>query len=281
MQYVTLANQVKMPQLGFGVYQINKKICKACVLDALHLGYRLLDTAQSYANAEEVGKAIMESGVKREEIFITSKVWIDNYGYEKCMKSVIESLRKLQTSYIDLMLLHQSLADYYGAYKALENLYSQGLIKAIGVSNFSSDRLVDLCSFSRIKPMVNQVEVHPFNQQTEAKKWMDKYEVQMEAWAPLAEGKDSLFTNEVIARIALKHKKTPAQVLLRWNLDRGVIVIPKSTHKERMKENISVFDFSLDEEDMSFISTLDRKKSSFFSHHDPKIVEWLANYKRK
>lgn len=276
MEYVTLYNSVKMPILGYGVYQVTKEECERCVLDALKAGYRSIDTAQSYFNEEEVGEAIQKSGVPRNEIFLTSKVWIDNYGYDKCRKSVETSMKKLKTDYLDLMLLHQPFSDYYGAWRALEDLYREGKIRAIGVSNFYPDRLVDIASFSSVRPMVNQVETHPFNQQVEAKKYMDKYGVQIEAWAPFGEGRGGLFENPVLAEIAQKHKKTTAQVMLRWHIQRGVVVIPKSTHYERMKENLNVFDFMLDEEDMAKIAALDKNESSFFSHCDPATVEWFV-----
>lgn len=276
MEYVTLYNSVKMPILGYGVYQVKKEECERCVLDALKAGYRSIDTAQSYFNEEEVGEAIQKSGVPRNEIFLTSKVWIDNYGYDKCRKSVETSMKKLKTDYLDLMLLHQPFSDYYGAWRALEDLYREGKIRAIGVSNFYPDRLVDIASFSSVRPMVNQVETHPFNQQVAAKKYMDKYGVQIEAWAPFGEGRGGLFENPVLAEIAQKHKKTTAQVMLRWHIQRGVVVIPKSTHYERMKENLNVFDFMLDEEDMAKIAALDKNESSFFSHCDPATVEWFV-----
>lgn len=276
MEYVTLYNSVKMPILGYGVYQVTKEECERCVLDALKAGYRSIDTAQSYFNEEEVGEAMQKSGVPRNEIFLTSKVWIDNYGYDKCRKSVETSMKKLKTDYLDLMLLHQPFSDYYGAWRALEDLYREGKIRAIGVSNFYPDRLVDIASFSSVRPMVNQVETHPFNQQVEAKKYMDKYGVQIEAWAPFGEGRGGLFENPVLDEIAQKHKKTTAQVMLRWHIQRGVVVIPKSTHYERMKENLNVFDFMLDEEDMAKIAALDKNESSFFSHCNPATVEWFV-----
>ena len=276
MNYVTLENGVKMPQLGYGVYQVTKEECERCVLDALKVGYRLFDTAQSYFNEEEVGNAIVKSGVSREEIFLTSKVWIDHYGYEECRKSVLESLRKLKTDYIDLMLLHQPFSDYYGAYRALEDLYDEGKIKAIGISNFYPDRMVDLASFTRIKPMINQIEIHPYHQQVFSKEWHDKYGVQLEAWAPFGEGRKNMFELSELKEIGDKYGKTVAQVILRWHLQRGIVVIPKSTHLERMKENFNVFDFELAQEDMDVISKLDKNESSFFSHKDPSIVEWFG-----
>lgn len=276
MKYVKLSNGVEMPILGYGVYQVTKEECERCVLDALKAGYRSLDTAQSYFNEEEVGNAIKKSGVSRNEIFLTSKVWIENYGYENCKKSVEESLKKLQTDYLDLMLLHQPFSDYYGAWRALEDLYKEGKLRAIGISNFYPDRMVDIASFAEICPMVNQVETHPLNQQTEAKKYMDKYGVQIEAWAPFGEGRGGLFENETLKQIGAKYSKTPAQVMLRWHIQRGVVVIPKSTHYERMKENFDVFDFELTDNDMDQITLLDKAESSFFSHYDPAMVEWFV-----
>ena len=276
MEYKTLSNGVQMPILGYGVYQVTRDECERCVSDALRAGYRHIDTAQSYFNEEEVGNAIQKSGIPREELFITTKVWVEHYGYDACRASVLESLRKLKTDYIDLMLLHQPFSDYYGAWHALEDLYEEGKLRAIGVSNFYPDRLVDICSFTRIKPMVNQVETHPLNQQIGAKQWMDKYGVQIEAWAPFGEGRGGLFQNEVLAAIGAKYGKSTAQVMLRWHIQRGVVVIPKSTHYERMVENFNVFDFTLTDEDMSAIAALDKKQSSFFSHYDPNMVEWFA-----
>lgn len=276
MQYVTLSNGVKMPQLGYGVYQVDKEECERCVLDALKVGYRHIDTAQSYFNEEEVGNAIAKSGIPREQVFLTTKVWVEHYGYDETRKSVLESMRKLKTNYIDLVLLHQPFSDYYGAWRALEDLYAEGVIKAIGVSNFYPDRLVDICSFARIKPMVNQVETHPHNQQIEAHEWMKKYGVQHEAWAPFGEGRGGMFEEPLLVEIGKKYGKTAAQVILRWDMQRNVVAIPKSTHIERMEQNFDIFDFELSEEDMAKIATLDKKQSSFFSHYDPKMVEWFA-----
>lgn len=276
MEYVQLNNGLKMPILGYGVYQVTKDKCERCVLDALKTGYRLIDTAQSYFNEKEVGNAIVKSGIPREEIFLTTKVWVEHYGYEETKKSVYESMKKLQTEYIDLMLLHQPFSDYYGAYRALEELYQEGVLKAIGVSNFYPDRLVDIANFANIVPMVNQVETHVLNQQTEAKKWMEKYEVQIEAWAPFGEGRGGLFENPILTAIGEKYGKTSAQVMLRWNIQRGVVVLPKSTHMERMEQNFNVFDFSLTDEDMATIAALDTQTSSFFSHYDPNMVEWFV-----
>ena len=276
MQYVTLKNGVKMPQLGYGVYQVSKEECEECVANALKVGYRHIDTAQAYYNEEEVGNAIVKSGIPRKEIFITSKVWVSNYGYEATRKSVLESLKKLQTDYIDLMLLHQPFSDYYGAWRALEDLYEEGKLKAIGISNFYADRMIDISAFSRIAPMVNQVELHPHDQQIEAQEWCNKYGVQIESWAPFGEGRGGLFTNPVLAAIGEKYGKTTAQVMLRWQLQRGIVVIPKSVHVERMKENFNVFDFELSADDMAKIAALDTKTSSFFSHQDPNTVEWFV-----
>mgnify|MGYP000670251705 FL=1 len=276
MDYVTLANGVKMPQLGYGVYQVTKEECERCVLDALDVGYRAIDTAQSYFNEAEVGEAIAESGIDRKEIFLTTKVWIEHYGYEQAKESVLQSMEKLKTDYIDLVLLHQPFADYYGAYRALEDLYEEGKLRAIGVSNFYPDRLVDIASFARIKPMVNQIETHPLNQQIEAHEWLKKYGVIHEAWAPFGEGRGNMFTNPVLQKLGDKYNKTVAQVILRWQLQRGIVVIPKSTHKERMAQNLDVFDFTLTDEDMQAIAALDTKTSSFFSHQDPAMVEWFV-----
>ena len=276
MEYVKLNNGVEMPILGFGVYQIPKEETKRCVLDAIKVGYRAIDTAQSYFNESEVGDAIVESGIPREEFFITTKIWIDNYGYEKCKASVEESLRKLKTDYIDLVLLHQPFSDYYGAYRALEELYHEGKIKAIGVSNFYPDRLADMCLFGReVVPAVNQVETNPMNQQIKAQEVMQKYGVAIEAWAPFGEGKNGMFTNETLVNIGKKYGKTSAQVILRWLIQRGVIIACKSTHIERMEENFNAFDFELSDEDMEEIRKLDSNDSLFFNHQDPVMVEWF------
>lgn len=276
MEYVKLNNGVEMPIISFGVYQIPKEDTKRCVLDAIKSGYRGIDTAQSYFNESEVGDAIVECGVPREELFITTKVWIDNYGYDKCRESVEESLRKLKTDYLDLCLLHQPFSDYYGAYRALEDLYNEGKIRAIGVSNFYPDRLSDICLFERkVIPAINQVEVNPLNAQFDAQENMKKYGVHMEAWAPFGEGRNNLFNNEVLVSIGKKYNKSSAQVMLRWLIQRGVIIACKSTHIERMQENINVFDFELTEEDMNSIKALDTSNSLFFSHYDPKMVEWF------
>lgn len=280
MEYVKLNNGVEMPLISFGVYQIPKEDTKRCVLDAIKSGYRGIDTAQSYFNESEVGDAIVECGVPREDLFITTKVWIDHYGYEECKASVEESLRKLKTEYLDLCLLHQPFSDYYGAYRALEELYAEGKIKAIGVSNFYPDRLTDICMFDRkVIPAVNQVEVNPYNAQWFAQENMEKHGVKMEAWAPFGEGRNNLFTNETLVSIGKKYNKSSAQVMLRWLIQRGVIVACNSTHIERMQENINVFDFELTEEDMNSIKTLDTSNSLFFSHNDPNMVEWFVSAK--
>ena len=274
MEKIELNNGVKMPILGFGVYQIPQAETKQAVLDALKTGYRLIDTAQSYFNEAEVGDAVKESNIPREEIFITTKIWIDNYGYEKCKASVEESLKRLKTDYIDLVLLHQPFADYYGAYRALEELYHEGKIKAIGVSNFAPDRLVDICLFGReVVPAVNQIETNPFNAQFKAQEVADKYGVKISAWAPFGEGRKDMFTNETLVKIGEKYDKSPAQVILRWLIQRGIIVQCKSTHLERIQENFNVFDFELTNEDMAEIAKLDEKNSLFFDHSDPSMVE--------
>ncbi len=276
MEYITLSNGVKMPQLGYGVYQVTKDECERCVLDALEVGYRSIDTAQSYFNEEEVGKAIEKSGIDRKEIFLTSKVWIEHFGYEECKKSVLESMEKLRTDYLDLMLLHQPFGDTYGAWRALEELYKEGKLRAIGISNHYVDRMVEFANFTNIKPMVNQMETHPLNQQKTLKDWADKYDIRLEAWAPFGEGRNGLFENEVLKSIGQKYGKSTAQVMLRWHIQRGIIIIPKSVHKERMIENLNVFDFKLDENDMNQISQLDTATSAFFSHQDPAMVEWFV-----
>ena len=276
METMKLYNGVEVPANGFGVYQVSKEDCKESVLTALKTGYRHIDTAQSYFNESEVGEALKESDVPRKEIFLTTKVWIDNYGEGKTYDSVIESLKKLQTDYLDLILLHQLVGDYYAAYRDLEKLYEEGKVRAIGVSNFYPDRLVDLCMFAKIKPMVNQIEVNVFNQQVEAKKWADKYGVVLEAWAPFAEGRNNMFHNEVLQAIGEKHNKSVAQVILRWLYQRSIVSLAKSVHEERIKENFDIYLFELDNDDMKKIETLDTKTSSFFSHQDPGIIEWFG-----
>lgn len=277
MKYVTLNNGVKMPVLGYGVYQIEDlKECERCVLDAIEVGYRSIDTAQTYGNEEAVGRAIRKCNVPREELFITTKVWISNAGYEKAKISIEESFKKLQLKYLDLVLIHEPFNDYYGTYRAMEEMYKSGKIRAIGVSNFYPDRLIDLIKFNEVVPAINQVETHPFNQQVEAKEIMDKYGVQIESWAPFAEGRNNIFTNETLKKVGDKYNKSTAQVALRYLIQRGIIVIPKSVHKERMIQNFNIFDFKLDEDDMNKIFKLDKAESAFFSHCDPDVVEIFA-----
>ncbi|MBD5535420.1 MAG: aldo/keto reductase [Lachnospiraceae bacterium] len=275
MEYTTLNNGVKMPMLGYGVYQVDPAEAERCVLDAISVGYRSIDTAQAYANEEGVGNAIVKFGVPREELFITTKVWISNAGYEKAKASIEESLRKLQTDYIDLLLIHQPFGDYYGTYRAMEEAYKAGKVKAIGVSNFYPDRFIDISHFAEIKPAVNQVETHVFQQQKTAKEYLKKHGAQIESWGPFAEGKNDYFQNPVLKEIGAKYNKSAAQTALRFLLQSGVVVIPKSTHKERMEENFNVFDFYLTEEEMGRIEALDGGESLFFSHYDPEIVEWF------
>lgn len=277
MEYITLNNGVKMPVVGFGVYQISKTDCEQAVVDAIEVGYRLIDTAQSYFNEAEVGQAIYSCGLAREELFITTKVWIDNYGYEKTLKSIDESMRKLKVDYIDLVLLHQPFSDYYGAYRALEYLYKQGVLRAIGVSNFYPDRLSDICAFNEIIPQVNQVETNPFNQQRVAQENMKKNKVQIEAWAPFGEGRNNLFQNTTLSSVAVRYNKTVPQVVLRWLVQREVVVLAKSISKARMKENIEIFDFSLSAEDMNVIATLDKEESLFFNHQSADTVDFFVN----
>lgn len=277
MEYITLNNGVKMPKVGFGVYQVtDQNECRQAVLDAIDVGYRLIDTAQAYGNEEAVGEAIKMSGVDRKDLFITTKVWISNYGYEKAKMSVEESLKKMQLDYLDLVLLHQPFNDYYGAYQALVDLYKEGKIKAIGVSNFYPDRLVDMAIFSEVTPAINQVEVNVFHQQKEAQVYNEKYGVQLEAWAPFAEGRNNMFSNPELKAIGEKYRKTVAQVILRWLVQRNIVPLSKSVKKSRMEENINIFDFELSKEDMDKISEMDKKESSFFSHYDPSIVEMIA-----
>lgn len=276
MEYITLRNGVNVPIIGYGVNKVVKGECERCVLDALKAGYRLIDTAQAYFNEEEIGSAIKKSGIPREEIMISTKIGIENYGYEACRESVLEDLEKFGTDYIDICLVHQPFGDYYGAYRALEDLYKEGKIRAIGVSNFYADRVVDIASFARIKPMINQCEIHPYNQQIESKKWHDKYGVQMMAWAPFGQGRAHILELPEIERIARRYGKSIAQVILRWNIQRGIIAIPKTSDFERMKENIDVFGFRLHEDDMERMERIDEATSLFFSHYDPRTVEWFA-----
>ncbi|MGE9833157.1 aldo/keto reductase [Streptococcus orisratti] len=280
METVTLSNGVKMPILGFGVFQIpDLGECERVVSEAIEVGYRLIDTAQAYGNEEAVGKAVQKSGLPRKDFFITTKVWISNAGYEKAKASLDESLRKLQMNYIDLVLIHQPFGDYYGTWRALEEYYKAGKIRAIGVSNFYPDRLVDLASFNAILPMVNQVETHVFNQQIEAKKVSDEYGIQLESWGPFAEGKNDFFTNPILTTIGAKYGKSAAQVGLRYLIQRGIVVIPKTVHQERMRQNFDVFDFNLSDEDMAEILTLDQGESLFINHYNPETVKSLSRYK--
>lgn len=276
---VTLNNGVVMPQIGYGVYQVSPEECERCVSDALRVGYRMVDTAQAYHNEEGVGAAMNKSGIPRDELFLVSKVWISNYGYDKALASVDESLRRLGTDYIDLMLLHQPFCDRYGAYRALETAYRQGKLRAIGVSNFYPDHFIDLASNVEIAPAVNQVETHVFDQQVEAQKYMAEFGTRMMAWAPLAEGRNGFFTNPVLEAIGIRYGKSVAQVALRWLLQRGVIIIPKSTHVERMEQNLDIFDFTLSDEDMAEIARLDTGKSLFFDHHSPEVVKMFMGWR--
>ena len=277
MQEITLNNGVTIPILGFGVFQIPVAETKQAVLDAIAAGYRHFDTAQAYANEKEVGQAIAESGLPREEFFITSKVWLDNYGYEKARQSVLDSLEKMGLDYLDLMLLHQPFSDYYGAYRTLEDLYREGKLQAIGVSNFYPDRLSDLAAFTEITPQINQVETHPFNQQIFAQENMEKNKVQIESWATFAEGRNGIFTNPVLEEIGRKYGKSTAQVMVRWQVQRGIVCLTKTVKPERMKENLDVFDFELSDADMKAIAGLDTKTSLFFNHQDASTVDLFVN----
>ena len=280
MQTVKLNNGVEMPILGFGVYQIpDAEECEKSVLDAIQTGYRLIDTASAYLNEEAVGKAIQRSGVPREELFITTKLWIQDAGYEKTKMAFEKSLKKLHLDYLDLYLIHQPFNDVHGAWRAMEELYQEGKTRAIGVSNFQPDRVMDLISFNKIVPAVNQIETHPFNQQIETQKFLQENGIQHESWGPFAEGKNDLFKNELLASIGKKYNKSIAQVVLRWLTQRGIVAIPKSVRKERIEDNFNIFDFRLSDEDMQSIQTLDQKVSAFFDHRDPAIIKWLANRK--
>ena len=280
MEYVTLSNGVKMPLEGFGVFQVPEAdVCKQAVLDAIATGYRLIDTAAAYFNEEAVGAAIKECGVPREELFITTKLWIQDAGYENAKKAFQTSLDKLGLDYIDLYLIHQPMNDYYGSWRAMEELYKEGKIHAIGVCNFYPERLADLCVNAEITPMVNQVELHPFFAQESALSTMKEFNVQPEAWGPLAEGKHGIFTHPVLTQIGEKYGKTAAQVVLRWNTQRGVVIIPKSVHKERMEENLNIWDFTLSEEDMNAIATLDLGHSEIIDHSLAETAKWLNGWK--
>ena len=279
MEYVKLNNGVEMPIVGFGVFEIPAEHTAQCVYDAIECGYRLIDTAQAYYNESEVGegiqRAIQNIGIKRENIFLTTKVWVTEFGYEKTKTSVEESLRKLKTDYLDLVLIHQCLSDYYGAYHALEDLYDEGKIKAIGISNFSAERMADIATFNRIVPAVNQVETHLFWQQYDLHEWMVKYNIQHEAWGPLAQHRlEEILENPVVKQIADTHRKTPAQIALRQHIQRGIVAIPKSVHKERMKQNLDIFDFKLTDNEMAQLKALDENKSMWAEYNDPMIVQY-------
>ena len=279
MKTVTLNNGVVMPQIGYGVYQVSPDECERCVSDALSVGYRMIDTAQAYHNEEGVGAAMKKSGIARDELFLVSKIWISNYGFDKAKASIDESLRKLDTDYIDLMLLHQPFCDRYGAYRALEAAYREGKVRAIGVSNFYPDHFIDLANNVDIIPAVNQVETHVFDQQIEAQNYMEEFGTHMMAWAPLAEGRNNFFTNPVLEEIGKKYGKSVAQVALRWLIQRDVIIIPKSVHVERMQQNLDIFDFELAQEDMAAIAALDTKQSLFFDHHAPDVVKMFMGWR--
>ncbi|MBO5298198.1 MAG: aldo/keto reductase [Candidatus Homeothermus sp.] len=279
MKNIVLNNGVEMPQVGYGVYQVSPEECERCVSDALKVGYRMIDTAQAYHNEDGVGAAVKKSGIPRGDLFLVSKIWISNYGYEKAKASIDESLRRLGTDYIDLMLLHQPFCDRYGAYRALEEAYKEGKLRAIGVSNFYPDHFIDLTSNVEIVPAVNQVETHVFDQRIEAQKYMKEFGTHMMAWAPLAEGRNNFFTNTVLEGIGRKYGKSVAQVALRWLVQRDVIIIPKSTHVERMEQNLDIFDFTLSDDDMAEISRLDTATSLFFDHHDPQTVKMFMGWR--
>ena len=280
MKTVTLNNGVEMPALGFGVFQVRDlEECERSVRDAIAVGYRLIDTAASYMNEEAVGRGLKTSGVRREELFVTTKLWVQDASYDGAKRAVEHSLKRLQLSYLDLYLIHQPYGDVYGAWRAMEELNEQGTLKAIGISNFYPDRVVDFVLHNRIRPAVNQIEINPFHQQIEAQKLHDKYKIQTEGWAPFAEGQKGIFENEVLRSIGSKYGKSVAQVILRWHVERNIVVIPKSVKKERMIQNFSVFDFALSNQDMEAINALDTNRTSFFDHRDPKWVEQLSTRK--
>ena len=278
MQTIKLNNGVEMPILGYGVFLVDPKECERCVTDAIDVGYRMIDTAQAYYNEEGVGTAIKKSGIKRDEFFLVTKVWITNSGEENAAKSIKESLKKLQTDYVDLLLIHQPFGDYYGTYRAMEKAYKDGKTRAIGVSNFFPDRFVDLCNFVEIKPMVNQMETHVFQQEKTLRKYMDKFDTQLMSWSPMARGENNFFNNEILKSIGEKYNKSVAQVALRFLTQENVIVIPKSTHKERMKENFEIFYFELSDDNMNTLRSLDKGESIFVNHYDPEFVQSIINY---
>ncbi len=280
MQQVTLNNGVQMPVLGFGVFQItDANECQRSVVDAIETGYRLIDTAASYMNEEAVGKGLRASGIARDQLFVTSKLWVQEAGYERTLQAIDKSLRRLQLDYLDLYLIHQPFGDVHGSWRAMEDAYRAGKLRAIGVSNFQPDRLMDIKAFNEIPPAVNQVEVNPFQQQLESVPFMQEIGVQPEAWAPFAEGRNGLFQNDVLLAIAARHGKSVGQVVLRWLVQRGIVALAKSVRKERMAENIAIFDFELSDVDMAGIAALDTNTSSFFSHRDPAIVKWMSERK--
>ena len=279
MKNILLNNGVQMPLLGYGVYQVDPKECERCVSDAISVGYRMIDTAQAYQNEEGVGNAIKKSGIDRKEFFIVTKVWISNAGYEKTKASIGESLKKLQTDYIDLLLIHQPFGDYYGTYRAMEEAYKTGKVRAIGVSNFYADRFLDLAHFVEIKPMVNQMETHVFHQQADLQELMKEYDTQLMSWGPFAEGKNDYFNNPILKKVGERYGKSTAQVALRYLLQRDIILIPKSVRKERMEQNMNIFDFELSTDDMAEIAQLDTKGTLFFSHNDPNLVKMLLGVK--
>lgn len=282
MQTVKLNNGIDMPILGFGVYLVpDHKECQRCVEEAIDIGYRLIDTAQAYFNEEGVGAAVKNSGIEREEFFLVSKIWITNGGYEKAKASINETLKKLQTDYLDLMLIHQPFNDYYGTYRAMEEAYKEGRLRAIGVSNFFPDRYVDLCNFVKIKPMINQMETHIFQQQKFLRKYLKNYNTQLMSWSPMARGANNVLNNDALKSIGDKYSKTPAQIALRFLTQQNIIAIPKSIHKERMKENFEIFDFELSEDDMNTLNSLDKAESAFVNHYDPEFVEYIINYEKE
>ena len=278
MKETVLNNGVKMPVLGYGVFLVDPIECERCVTDAIDAGYRMIDTAQAYYNEEGVGEAIKKSGINREEFFLVTKIWITNSGEEKAEKSIEESLKKLKTDYVDLLLIHQPFGDYYGTYRAMEKAYREGKTRAIGISNFFADRYVDLCNFVEIKPMINQMETHIFQQQRQLREYMKKYDTKLMSWSPMARGENNIFENELLKNIGAKYNKTTAQIALRFLIQEDIVIIPKSTHKERMEENFNIFDFELSDEDMNLLKGLDKKESLFVNHYDPKFVKNIINY---